>query len=416
MVDARDVIDGSDQLTAPPFNRARYKTFANRPKRTVGRYFDWLTAELDAGRTPDVGEHLFYISEYANLLARRLVSDGNYDTFIARLEALRTAYESARGHTYRFPREGALVVGRWADAWTAPGSKSANLVRTVGKYLGSQRLEGWDTFNLANRGGNTSWALQRFQNWLAVIEEVTDEIQAHSGMNWVDALCSEWEPKLGSIDERTASLFFDEYDLANDHDSRLRYRLHNLDYQSVTLSWDGRPDYLAFRGVVTDEQAGTQGVVVEMVGTAQWTESAVEAKGRWICREAENLLREREGVPEVGGGWVAESELFKLISDCFPEIRVQRHARPPFLSPQHLDVYLPQFNIGIEFQGEQHFKPIEFFGGQEAFERNQERDEMKRILCQASGCLLIEVRKGYDGLALVERLREEIVARGGSVA
>ncbi len=41
---------------------------------------------------------------------------------------------------------------------------------------------------------------------------------------------------------------------------------------------------------------------------------------------------------------------------------------------------------------------------------------MTSIICQASGCLLIEVRKGYDGLALMEQLREEILARGGKVA
>jgi hypothetical protein len=405
----------AEQLVAPPFNFVRYKSFANRPKRTVGRYFDWLTKELDQGRTPDVGEHTFYVTEYANLLVRRLIDGRDYDSFISQLDALKAAYESVRTHTYRFPLDGALVTGRWDDAWSAPGSRSTNLVRTVGRHLGSQRLNGWDTFNLANRGGGTRWALQKFDTWLAAIEEVTDQIQAQSGMNWVDALGSEWEPKLGSIDERMADLFFDEFDLATDHDHRLRYRLRDLEYQSIILSWDGRADYLAFRRVVTDQEAGSEGVVVEMVGTTQWIESAVEAKARWICREAENLTRQRAGVPVVGDGWVAESELFKLISDCFPEVRVQKHARPVWLTPQHLDVFLPEFNIAIEFQGEQHFKPIEFFGGEAGFARTVERDEMKRILCQAHECLLIEVRKGYDGLALIERIREEIVARGGEV-
>jgi len=400
-----------EQRLPPPFNIKRYGTFANRPTRTVGRYFDWLTHELDEGRAPDVGEHIFYVEEYANVLVRRFLDDRDYESFIAKVEALRASYESVGVHTHRFARDAALVAGRWGDAWAARGEKSANLVRTVGKHLGSQRLIGWETVNLSNRRGFTGWALSNLDDWLAAIEEIADEIQAQAGVNWVDALCNEWEPRLGSIDERVADDFFDELDLGNPEDNSIRYVLRDLEYQQVSMSWDEQADYVAFRRVPLGGEADDGGVVVQMVGLMHWMEFAVRAKARWICREAENLVRSRAGVPNVGKGWISESELYQVIKECFPETLVQQHASPAWLAPQHLDVFLPKYNIGVEFQGEQHFRPIEFFGGEEGFRRGQDRDEAKRWYCEQAGCHLIEVSKGYDAMALLDEIREVIESR-----
>ena len=33
-----------------------------------------------------------------------------------------------------------------------------------------------------------------------------------------------------------------------------------------------------------------------------------------------------------------------------------------WLGQQHLDFYLPEFNIAIECQGEQHYEPVDFAG------------------------------------------------------
>lgn len=46
------------------------------------------------------------------------------------------------------------------------------------------------------------------------------------------------------------------------------------------------------------------------------------------------------------------------------------------------DFYLPDKNIAIECQGIQHFKPLEFFGGEEAFKETRYRDEIKKELAE----------------------------------
>jgi len=41
------------------------------------------------------------------------------------------------------------------------------------------------------------------------------------------------------------------------------------------------------------------------------------------------------------------------------------------------DFYLPKYNMCIEYDGEQHFRPIEYFGGIKTFEKQIERDKIK---------------------------------------
>jgi hypothetical protein len=43
-----------------------------------------------------------------------------------------------------------------------------------------------------------------------------------------------------------------------------------------------------------------------------------------------------------------------------------------------VDFYLPTYNLAIEYQGEQHYKPIDFFGGQKTFEKQVLYDNYKR--------------------------------------
>jgi hypothetical protein len=115
-----------------------------------------------------------------------------------------------------------------------------------------------------------------------------------------------------------------------------------------------------------------------------------------LTREAENAVRDDGGVPRVGEGWLGETRLFYEIRDAFSEHLVVRHARPKFLRQQHLDVFIPELMVALEYQGTQHDQPVEFFGGVEAFQRTQERDSRKRRLCEANGVRLIEVRPYYQ--------------------
>jgi hypothetical protein len=85
--------------------------------------------------------------------------------------------------------------------------------------------------------------------------------------------------------------------------------------------------------------------------------------------------------------WKSESALAELITRFFPDS--YREYRAPWLGDQRLDVYVPSIKVAFEYQGEQHFKPIKYFGGQNAFQETKNRDERKATACAKAGVKLI---------------------------
>lgn len=61
--------------------------------------------------------------------------------------------------------------------------------------------------------------------------------------------------------------------------------------------------------------------------------------------------------------------------------------------PLVFDFFLPIHNILIEFDGEQHIRPIERWGGEKAFQLQRKRDEIKNNYCKNNGITLVRI--GY---------------------
>lgn len=86
--------------------------------------------------------------------------------------------------------------------------------------------------------------------------------------------------------------------------------------------------------------------------------------------------------------WKSEFLLFSLVHDSYGDAIYQY--RTQWLGAQSLDVFIPSLNIGIEYQGKQHYEAIEYFGGKRSFEANKARDARKRRICAENGVELIE--------------------------
>lgn len=129
-----------------------------------------------------------------------------------------------------------------------------------------------------------------------------------------------------------------------------------------------------------------------------------------ILREAENILRDKHGIPRIGEGWVSETRLYRLVQGIFPD--AEQHATPIWVRPQHIDVFVPSRKLAFEYQGKQHFEPVDFFGGQESFENTVKRDKLKAQKCKANGVLLVQwlYDEPIDQPTLIEKLRKEGIA------
>lgn len=55
------------------------------------------------------------------------------------------------------------------------------------------------------------------------------------------------------------------------------------------------------------------------------------------------------------------------------------------------DFYLPDINTCIEYDGEQHFRPIDFFGGEDGFNKRQKNDNIKTQYCIDNNIRLIRI-------------------------
>ena len=57
----------------------------------------------------------------------------------------------------------------------------------------------------------------------------------------------------------------------------------------------------------------------------------------------------------------------------------------------YVDFYIPSRKTFVEFNGKQHYKPCERFGGRKRYERQKKRDEILRKYCKDHGYKLIEI-------------------------
>ena len=110
-------------------------------------------------------------------------------------------------------------------------------------------------------------------------------------------------------------------------------------------------------------------------------------------RLLENNLRKNKGYNLIGSLY-NESLLFRLVEENLPQYTILSQYSPIWLGRQRFDIFIKEINVAIEYNGKQHYEPVEFFGGEDGFNYTQERDRQKREKCISNNCKLIEIK--YD--------------------
>lgn len=90
--------------------------------------------------------------------------------------------------------------------------------------------------------------------------------------------------------------------------------------------------------------------------------------------------------------------LYEKLIKTFPELDILYEVNNkivPWLGLQRFDIYIPSLNIAIEYDGAQHYIPIEHFGGELGLKQTQERDKLKEQKCKENKCKLFRLKYNY---------------------
>lgn len=127
-------------------------------------------------------------------------------------------------------------------------------------------------------------------------------------------------------------------------------------------------------------------------------------------------LSKKWNCPNCTTNSVLETKTKQFIMDC--GLNFETHKRFDGLIGVNggmlsYDFYLPQLQLLIECQGQQHVKPIEIFGGESQFTIQQEHDKRKREYAEKNHYRLIEVF--YYDVNNIEDILKNAVKVGGDV-
>ncbi|WP_430648096.1 hypothetical protein [Agromyces sp. GXS1127] len=335
------------------------------------------------GHPVDVNDQAGFVSAMFHELADTIETDPGA---LAQIRRLVETYRDGGG--LLFPRrivadtyflEGDFVVGYEAFSRIP----RMNLYLALAEYLGHPPLTAMDIFWWTGRKQNPR-AYASLQEIFDRLEVTLDAFHAEHGLSVIEEFWQRLNVD-ASVEDVARSVEDDVIEHYSGDDVRaILSRARDPEYP--------RAVYRAFGGYAEVQRP--------IDWPSPWIlndvrEHLLTARCRQLFRDAENAQRHAEGLPGVGKGWVSEAALLRELERAFPEERIVHQWRPSWLGSQSLDIAFPYRLVGVEYQGAQHSGPVEFFGGEEAFKRQQARDRNKRQLCESNGFELIEVHPGY---------------------
>lgn len=106
------------------------------------------------------------------------------------------------------------------------------------------------------------------------------------------------------------------------------------------------------------------------------------------------------------GKWKSELLVFEYCQKLYGKDNVLFQYSPSFLGQMSYDVYIISKNVAIEYQGKQHFEPVEFFGGQEHFKKQVIRDKLKNKLSKENDVKLVYIN--YNEIISEKLIKERV--------
>lgn len=109
--------------------------------------------------------------------------------------------------------------------------------------------------------------------------------------------------------------------------------------------------------------------------------------------------------------WTSEELCLKLTKKLYKQYNVIYQYKPFFLrssfgGQMSYDIFIQVLNVAIEYQGKQHFYPVDFFGGEKSFEKQRQRDIEKKELSMEYGIKLVYIN--FDEPITAELIKQRV--------
>lgn len=131
-----------------------------------------------------------------------------------------------------------------------------------------------------------------------------------------------------------------------------------------------------------------------------------QAYGRMFSQQREDIYQTLAQAGLLTTKWVSEYQVFTIANSLYPDAIYQYHSE--WLGNQSLDIFIPSLNVGIEYQGAQHYRAVELFGGEDGLRERKKLDIRKKRLCKENGIKLVEIK--YTEEISVELVKSKIDA------
>ena len=335
--------------------------------------YQYISEQILRGNKVDIKGNISYLFVFLFETTRELLETGDYRSVISQISQLQRLYgEHSKlslycdsstfdtllcmgSHEERLP-----IIQQIVDGTTTvyTGEMLINL-----KYKFGGKAQAKDLLCIADR--LTSYGKENINDILRIMNVLPDEAYNHDQFDIVGEIVKEGLEK--SFSKGELHLFS-----GNPYSYELNKNPVNYDLKKNYIYFSNDPKFISF----------------------------IEE----LSRVSENMLIESRGLPRVNEGWINETKLYYSIKKAFPQYKVIHQYRCKWLGLQSLDIFIKELSIGIEYQGIQHMKPIDFFGGESAFIKTQLRDRKKKMLCEKNKIKLIYAYENYNLQDVIEEI------------
>jgi len=341
--------------------------------------YQYISEQIFRNNKVDVNGNVSYLFAFLFETTRELLSSNNHENVLAKisqLQALYCEYSSLNYYCDHSTADILLCMGNYEESIRIRQKNitgkiiavnAANMLINL-KHKFEVKIQAEDLLSVSSK--LTNYGKENIDDILAVMNVLLDEAYHSNQVDIIDEIVAD-EAKNPFRKREQLSLFW-----GNPFGYELNKRL---------VSDDLKKDYIFF----PDNKK-----FIHLI--------------KELSRVSENMLRETRGLPKVGEGWVNETKLYYAIKEIFPQYKIIHQYRCKWLGLQSLDIFVEELNIGIEYQGAQHLRPIDFFGGEEAFKKTQQRDRKKKSLCDKHGIRLIYVYENYDLKDVIDEINSYI--------